>query len=189
MRARTLRVLIAAGGGIAGILGAHALGYFAVLPDGAHRHELLLRTGHGYWPHALALGLAALLIASLVALGAGFSGAVRPRRTDAAALALIQVGGYVSLEAVERIGAGPGATRLIVPLLAVGIALQVVVAMFGAWVLRLLARAGARIASLLRTRTRDRRRSRALRPRPVAIPGSRVAGAVGGRAPPFSLAA
>jgi hypothetical protein len=158
MRSRAVWRVASIAAGAAGILGAHALDYFIVAPNGGHRHELLLQTGHGYWPHAIAIGLVAGVLAALASLGSGFaSSSSRSSYVfDASILALVQVGAFVSLEAVERLGSGRAATVLLGPLLIVGVVLQIVVAAFAAAALRALAFAGSIVAKLVRARARRR---------------------------------
>lgn len=150
MRSRKLATFASIGAGIAGVLGAHALDYVIVLPNGVHRHELLLQTGHGYWPHAAAIGLVAGILAALASLGAGML-SVNGRASvgfDALTLAMVQSGAFVALEAVERLGSGKFAVALLGPLLIFGVVLQVVVATAVTFVLRLFLRVGETIANL-----------------------------------------
>lgn len=136
-----------------GLLIAHELDYRFVVPDPAHRHDLLLRTGHGYLSHALVFLVAAGVIAAATALALGMAGARTrapvARRRVALRLWAVQAGGFVLLEAIERlvVGAPPDDRLLLITL--IGIAVQAATAFAGAGLLALLHRAGRALAALL----------------------------------------
>jgi hypothetical protein len=68
----------------------------------------------------------------------------------AVTLALLQAGGFLLLETVERLLTGTGLTEMITHhLMAVGLAVQILVGLFSATLLRWLLRAGALLATVL----------------------------------------
>lgn len=137
-----------------GLLVAHELDYRFVVPDAGHRDDLLLRTGHGYLSHALLIGLAAVLLAVFTAVALGFArardGAARDSfRTVVARLAMVQSGGFILLEATERMVAGMSPGDRLLAITFVGIGVQIVAAFAGAFVLRILERMGEVVARVL----------------------------------------
>jgi len=134
----------------AGLLAAHEFDYRLVVPDPTHRHDLLLRTGHGYLARALIIGAAVAVLAGLAAVVTGYrrGEGTAPFGLTFARLALVQSGGFVALEAVERLVVGaPPDDRL--PLVtAVGVVVQIVVAWLGARLLAALRATGALVARL-----------------------------------------
>jgi hypothetical protein len=179
----------------AGVVVAHVLAYWLAAPNPVRREHLLEATGHGAWPILVALTLGAL-----VASMAGFAaGRVREaRRAPPAALirgtvtrlVTLQVVGFVLLEALERLAIGHDLTELLSePVMAIGLATQVVVALAGAILLALFARLVDRLALLLRPILRA---PRVLLPGDAlgfSVPRSRfVAGAAIPRGPPGSPA-
>lgn len=133
---------------VAGILGAHGIDYALLIPDPQHRHDLLMRTGHGYLQFGAAIVAIAVLaaLASAVALGAG-----RGSRTARPGMLMgtVQAGGFVMLEAVERIGAGARFDRSVIAVIALGVALQFLVAAIASRVLRLAVRVGELVRRML----------------------------------------
>ncbi|MDP8956523.1 MAG: hypothetical protein M3N24_06160 [Actinomycetota bacterium] len=187
-----LRLLL---GGTAalGVILAHCAAFVIVQPDRHLRHELLTETGHTYGTGlALALfvaGLASLVWNSIHASRMRSMGEVF--RAAAPKLTLLQVIGFVLLEAAERMfrhGSLLLGELLTEPVLAIGVMAQVVVAILGAALVALLSRAVAAIAAAIR--------SSATRPARILIPTStsdaewsQVHLAVGGltlRGPPAS---
>jgi len=165
-----LRLVALFGAAATGLLAAHELDYRFVVPDPAHRHDLLLRSGHGYLGHMLAFVIAAGVIAAFTAVALGFARA-RGRegepagvRAIAMRLTLVQSGGFVLLEAVERLLVGSPPDDRLAVITVVGIVVQALTAMAGALLLALLERVGAVIASLLAPPPRARHASRGLRP-------------------------
>jgi hypothetical protein len=136
MKRRRLRLTILLAASFAGILAAHAVDYWLVISNAAHRHELLLGTGHGYWPHVAAIGVLAAVIAALCSFGSGLAKG-RGNTPGGWILAMLQAGGFGALEAAERIGAG-NTGRAFGMLLVVGIALQVAIAFLVSAVMRSL---------------------------------------------------
>jgi hypothetical protein len=165
-RRRATRRLILAGAAIGGAVLGHLLTYLLTVPQASVRAALLARTGHGYWPAALAaaivLGAFALLTTMIRAFLQGFRGwhgrradvapARRPLRDTAriavvgerlerfaARLVLLQVGIYVVQETIERVVAGAAVVGLLHgEVLPVGILVQTLVALLAALALGLL---------------------------------------------------
>jgi hypothetical protein len=138
---RTVATVGVAGSGL--VLG-HWLAYALGEPQAHARDELLRATGHGYLPYATqvavlaaALGLAALFLIRLA--GRGGRGSF-PR--DAAVLASVQCGAFLAMEAGERLLAGASLHDLTHgPLLAIGLGMQLAVALTAAAIVRLTERA------------------------------------------------
>jgi hypothetical protein len=189
-----LRLLL---GGTAalGVILAHCAAFLIVEPDPHLRHELLSQSGHTYGTGFVL----ALFVAGLASLVWNSIHASRMRsmaevfRAVAPKLALLQVVGFVVLEAGERLlttGSTSALSNLVTePVLAIGVLAQVVVSIVGAVVIGLLSRAAAAIAAAIRAST--------VRPARILIPTStsdaawsQVHLAVGGltlRGPPFSI--
>ena len=127
-----------------GVILAHLLAYVLVAPDDHHRAELLESTGHGSW--AIVVGLA---LAALVATLAGFALRVARRPATrppfwscALRLAALQAIGFAGLETVERsLHQGLHPDILVEPVFLIGVVAQLVVAVVGAGLLTLFARA------------------------------------------------
>lgn len=140
----------------AGVVVAHVLAFWLAAPNPVRREHLLEVTGHGAWPIVVALTLGAL-----VACMAGFAaGRLREERRAPPAvlvrgivtrLVILQVAGFVLLEAIERLAIGHDLTELLSePVMAIGLVAQIVVAFAGAIVLALFAHIVDRLALLLR---------------------------------------
>jgi hypothetical protein len=169
---RVLHLATLAGAAMAGLVGAHVLDYLVLIPDGPSRHRVLAATGHGYFASAAVLAFVAGAIAMLSAAAIGYRvGRGRERvagapsfRITAGRLAAVQVGGFVLLEATERLAAGVSPARGLDTTLVAGILIQVVVACLAAAVLALVHRAGEAVGSAIAARPHP-----LLRP-PVLIP-------------------
>lgn len=117
-----------------GTLGAHWLDYVIVHDDPHARAALLAATGHGYQSAARLVGLVGFGVLLGWAAVAGASrhrtGAKLHRPSIAAAvLAVAQLAMFVAVEVVERLVVGvPPSALLRGPLLALGLALQPLVA-------------------------------------------------------------
>ncbi len=149
-----LRLLL---GGTAalGVILAHCAAFLIVEPDAHMRHELLTQTGHMY---GTGFGLA-LFVAGLASLVWNSIHASRMRSTAdvfravAPKLAVLQVAGFVLLEAAERLitNGSVGMVKLVTePVFAIGVIAQVIVSLVGAVVIALLSRAVAAIAAAMR---------------------------------------
>lgn len=134
----------------AGLVGGHVLGYMVLAPDARQRGALLSLTGHWYLSKAFALAVAAAIVAGVASalLGAA-RGRLDGRRTMALRLAGLQVLSFVVLEVTERLLAGGSLGELLGPVLAIGIPLQVLVAVLGVLVLALVAGTAAAVVRAL----------------------------------------
>ena len=127
---------------IAGTTAGHYLSYLFVAPDPHQRGHLLESTGHGGESTFVILSVAALL-ATCIAIFGGRA----PRRAWGMAqatsrLAFMQVAAFLILESVERLAEGtPLIEAAREPVVALGLAVQLIVALAGAFLLRVLQRA------------------------------------------------
>jgi len=185
---RSIRPSVVLGLALGGVLLGHTLAYRLLLPDAHARTLELARSGHGYLSGANAVGV----VAAIVALCVLFLG--RLLRSEEAAtwsilwrLIAFQMAAFTSMEILERVASGAGSSRLL-PVLAVGLPVQAIVAATIALLARFLLRAADRIASLA-ARPLDRSRSELALPAPRdAAPAIRpVTGSPPGRAPPSVL--
>jgi hypothetical protein len=176
----------------AGLVGGHLLNYVWLVPQTRARHAILAVTGHSYLPDGVVIGLAAALLAGT---GTALLGAISPDRRpslrDAAlCLAGLQTAGFLLLEVVERLLGGAPLSDLAGPVLALGVPLQVVLALLGASVLVLIARM-ARVAMVRFSRGPRPivvRRIRQLLPPARSPARADVRGGLAIRAPPHLLA-
>lgn len=153
-RASLLRLGSLVGLGIAGLIGGHSLGYVVAVPDVHHRVMFAAQTGHGYIPSASWVAV----VVGLAALVAGIASGYARRnvhtgismRSACARLIPMQVGAFVLLELLERLVAGASFETLSWRLVAVGVAVQALVAVFGALSLVGLRRIGEILAAELR---------------------------------------
>lgn len=146
------RVSAAAGLAAGGVLVAHALTYALVAPDAGARDRLLAATGHGYLPAANFVALLSVLIT----LGALFLGRLtRPWGTPGwqqlgARLAAFQVGAFLAMELLERLGSGAPLAGLVRSgALVIGVATQLVIAGAVTLLVRLVLRASDKVAAAL----------------------------------------
>jgi hypothetical protein len=132
---------------VVGILLGHVITYVLLVPGADERAVILQETGHGYFPVALQ---AALVVAAL-SLASWFLGAIarRDRAVGSpslfARLARLQIAGFVAMEIAERLASGTPLLELVHDHIAVGIAVQLVVAWLGARLLAALGRVAERI--------------------------------------------
>lgn len=171
-------------GGLAagGVVVAHWLTYAVATPDQGERHDLLQATGHTAWPYVVALALGAFAAWTAGFVRAGLHGRPTPRlRATALRLAGLQAAGWLALEASERVlfGHGDGHWHLV----ALGLAVQLVVAVAGATLCRATARVLARIGTRPRS-TRRRAFLPPLRTAPVPLASGVATGGRGLRGPP-----
>jgi len=133
---------------MAGVVLAHVLAYFMAAPHRNGREMLLRASGHRHWAVVAAIALGAL-VAGLIWFT---TQATRPDRvwslgaraffvSTARRLVLLQVGGFVLLEAAERLPFGAGFGQVFAePAILIGIMLQVLSALGAAGLLVVLAR-------------------------------------------------
>jgi len=141
---------------MAGVVFAHVLVYFMAAPHRSGREMLLRASGHRHWAVVAAIALGAL-VAGLIWFT---TQATRPDRvwslgaraffgSTARRLVLLQVGGFVLLEASERLLFGAGFGQLPAePVVLIGILLQVVSALGAAGLLVVFARTLDRLCGL-----------------------------------------
>lgn len=124
----------------AGTLVAHSIAYWLAAPEPEHHAGLLLDTGHGYWGVVtpLAMGLAVAGIAG--ALMSGKGAAQRFGGMAARAVAL-QVVAFLAMETIERASVGGSLAVLQEPVVLIGLAVQMLVALALAGLLVVLNRA------------------------------------------------
>jgi hypothetical protein len=169
----------------------HVLAFMVAAPDPVRRGRLLEETGHAAWPAIVSVALAALVVAlARFAVGRIHRSDRLPPgavwRLTAGRLMVLQILGFVALEAVERLASGHGLGQLLgEPVVIIGVALQILVALGSAALLVLLAHLVERLTGLLRTLPRA--------PRALGHPGAwdgilprprLVAGPVNPRGPP-----
>ncbi len=192
---RRAGLLVVAVLGLAGVGVAHVLEYLALAPRAADRATLLADTGHRYLPAALS----GAVFLALVAVAATFLAAFR-RGTKAGPagippnwarlLPVAQVVAFVALEIGERLAAGSSLADL-VPVLVLGLPLQVLAGIAGGRLLSLVVRAGERLGHLVSGRWREPARRAGAGWRPTAAPGpisTVTGGPLPARGPPRLLA-
>jgi len=185
-------------GGLAatGVVAAHLIAYLVAVPDPHHRELVLEATGHGNWSIVSAVALGALVVGLLRFAvrdlgGEGHDAAARtpPFWAISLRLASLQVGGFVVLEMLERIGARESIVGLVSqPAILIGVILQIAIACLGASLLILFARV---VGAVLGRQREPSRGDATTRPLPVSRDGApRLAVGTGGgtlRGPPFFL--
>jgi hypothetical protein len=146
-------------GGLAagGVAVAHVLAFLLAAPDPVRRAAMLEAAGHGAWPLVVSLATGAL-VAGLAGFAVGRSQdpRVRPRALFGGTLlrlAVLQMVGFVLLEALERVARHdlaevPG--LLAEPVVLIGLVLAAVAAAVGAALLVLFAGLIDRLIALLR---------------------------------------
>ena len=159
--------LLLGGMAAAGIVAAHLLAYLFAVPDHHDRVHVLESTGHGAWGYVAALGFGLLVAGLLRYVVKSFRGdgeLTAPYFAIAARLAGLQLGGFVAIEAWERLSVDHSTSGLFSePAIQVGILLQVVIALLGALALMVLTRA---IRSVLARRSQPRDATDPVRPFP-----------------------
>lgn len=135
-----LRTVATVGVAGAGLPLGHWVAYALSTPHAHARDELLHATGHGYLPYATQIAL----LAGVLGLTALFLARVTHRETrgsflrDAAVLSAAQSIAFVAMEVGERLVSGALLHDLAHgPLLAIGLGVQLLVAIAGASLLRL----------------------------------------------------
>lgn len=146
-----IRGAIVPGLALGGVLLGHAITYAGLAPGAVAREMLLAATGHAYLDVANRFGVLAIL----VAVFATVLGRVVGRRaggltngTLTARLVTFQVGSFVVLEVAERLGTGASLSGL-ASALAVGLVIQVSVAVGLAAIIRWLLAATDRLVAVL----------------------------------------
>jgi hypothetical protein len=153
-------------GGLAagGVVAAHLLAFLIVAPDPLLREELLETTGHGAWPMVVSVAMGAIVIGL-----AGFIAGPRPGRSQprafplhiASRLLLLQIGGFILLEGLERLAMGKGMAAVGAlasePVIVIGVVAQVITALVAALFLMLLDRVIVTLVDVLRSSPRPPR--------------------------------
>jgi len=191
--ARVLRAAVLGGAALLGLAGAHILDYVLLYSDPVVRAGFLRQTGHAYFGKAFEFAIAAAILA---VIGSFAFGVLRARDHHverrspwraAAILVLIQSGGFVALEAGERIIVNAHAGQLLKVTL-LGVVLQVIVATISAFVLSLIERAGSFVARALAANHPVRRAAVTIvRPRDTIRPRLSLLSRASPRAPPLAL--
>ena len=194
MRTRSkLRGLPLASMAGAGVVFGHWLTYVFAVPDAQVRTEILAASGHSY----LLLAIKGAVVLGFVSFGTVFvrhlDAATRGEPTVAdrvialaTRLSFVQLVAFTAMEVVERIAAGaPVAAMFGHHLFALGLAVQIVVAFAGAFVLLWFGWAAARVCQAIIARSTSRpaalpRWPSLLLARPVPV----LDGAGGVRGPP-----
>ena len=149
-----LRRLILGGTAAVGVLVAHAAAFILAAPNPHVREELLASTGHGYWAVAIAAGVGVFVAGLAGLVWDGLRASVPAPMGDvfrrfSLRLAILQITGFVVLEAAERLAAGGSVADLwATSVLGIGIMAQVLVALIGAAVVATLSRVVAALASV-----------------------------------------
>jgi hypothetical protein len=150
VKADRARLLLVAA---AGIVVAHAAAYTLAIPDPARRGRVLSATGHGYWPVAMAVAAVCGVIGLVLAARRGWRGALS--RTSlpltGAQLAAGQVALFGVIETVERLALGAHPLSFLGSAqFAIGVVLQVAVALAAAVLLRGVEQGAKNLASRIR---------------------------------------
>jgi hypothetical protein len=144
-RVSNVRPATVLGFALGGVLVGHALTYLVLVPDAHARTAELSATGHAYLGGANASGLVAVIAALSILFFRGLAGAEPGASRVYERLAAFQLTAFAAMEILERLGSGAGARHL-VPTLAVGLPVQILVAAFVALIVRFVARAAAAVA-------------------------------------------
>lgn len=150
-----LRHLAIFGTAFIGLLLGHYLDYLVAIPDHDHRQVFLASTGHGYLRVGLIFACVALVISVLAALVLGYRRGKRGIRETSEfsfrsalfRLSVVQAGGFIALELVERLVSG-GSFHGMPALLLLGVVVQVLVAAIGGAILVLLGRVAEMVAGI-----------------------------------------
>jgi hypothetical protein len=172
----------------AGLLIGHWLAYALVAPQARARDELLAATGHGYLPYATQVAMLAgtLGLAGLFLAGLTRSGARRSLAGDAGLLVAVQSTAYITMEVGERLVSGASLADLSHgPLLAIGLAVQVVVASAGAVLVRLTEGAADAAEAVVGSGARLSPPNLVAVPAHTVLPRRGAVRAAASRAPPF----
>jgi hypothetical protein len=146
------------------VVAAHSFAYLLVTPDPHAREELLSATGHARWTLVIALavgvfvaGLVHFATAKVWAGGDPQHDVPGAYRYAVPRLALLQIGAFMLLEALERAATGHSVSHLLSePAFILGIVLQGLAAFLSALVLLLIERV---VGILKGTRRMSRRAS------------------------------
>jgi len=142
----------------AGVLAAHAIGYFIVYRDARYRADVLAATGHGYLGHAVIVAVIAAAAAVSVAVARGVREERATRWWDAALrIAVVQTAAFFGVEVMERVAAGVRPFSGMGHVLLIGAIVQLFMGAVVASVLLAFERAGRTIAAVVRAEGAPRR--------------------------------
>ena len=155
---RRLRLLMLALLAPAGVCAGHCLGYLLAIPDAVERAQVLAGTGHPFWlgqalPAGIAVAFTAIFVLLVGHLGRDPGG--RAVRRDVSTwlvsrLAVVQMIGFVTFEAIERVAVGAQLGELAgIGVLEHGLASQIAVAGVFSAAVWLLAYAAERLRPVL----------------------------------------
>jgi hypothetical protein len=188
---RRLRDLPALCFAFVGLIAGHLLSYLIAIPDAARRDAVLAETGHAYLhlagDVAIVLAFASVVTVGLRAVAERGARELPSGLRLAWRLGALQAGAFVAMEVGERLVNGARLGELFADhLFGIGIVLQLVIASFGALLLRWLGRIVVRIAAVL-ARSRRRRPSGTIwiRSGSARAPRLALAGIDSARAPPL----
>lgn len=162
---KSLLPFVLGGVAVVGTLAAHFVDYYIFAPDPQHRAALLHATGHSYLSHLIPLAVLSGVLAAATTIWRASARArdlsdERPRFLPCATvLAAAQVCGFALLEIGERLFSGAGFELAWPQLFAIGILVQIVVAVAGAILFILLDRGAQKVAALLQRNVSLRRPS------------------------------
>lgn len=142
----------------AGVLAAHAIGYYIAYRGAQYRADVLSATGHSYLGHAAVVAT----IAAAVAVSMSVARGVRETRSthwwDAALrISVLQTASFFFVEVLERIAAGVQPFSNMSRVIVIGTVVQVVMGALVAAVLYAFERAGRTIAAVVRAEVAPRR--------------------------------
>ena len=188
---RRLRDLPAFCLALVGLIAGHLLSYLIAIPDAARRDAVLAETGHAYLhlagDVAVVLAFAAVVTIGLRAVAERGARELPSGLRLAWRLGALQASAFVAMEVGERLVSGAGLGELFADhLFGIGIVVQLVIASFGALLLRWLGRVAVRIAAVL-ARSPRRRPAGTIwfRPGSARVPRLAFAGIDSARAPPL----
>jgi hypothetical protein len=175
-----------------GVLLAHWLAYLAAVPNAALRNAVLVHTGHAYWAVAVkgasAFGFVAVMAMLGRLVGRSLPGTEPGLRFVqlAVRLTVLQVLVFTVMEIAERVAAHVPVTTDLGATFALGVGLQILIALAGALLLVWLGRVASRLVRAIRGSTLPvRRRPLLLGARAgVYRPAVLTFGAAGLRGPP-----
>lgn len=133
---------------VAGTAAGHYLTYLVAAPHDHSREELLAATGHAGEAPFVVFAIAALLAACVATLVTHRDKASASLPRTVGTLLVLQLLAFVGLEAIERVGAGVDLVQAATePVLWLGMATQLLVALAGGFIFRALRTAAAATTS------------------------------------------
>jgi hypothetical protein len=197
-RRRRISFVFVPAAAVTGVVLGHALAYLASFPQAASRQEILAETGHSYWATAEAMAIVCAVLSAVSTLVRHVRRGTRHERSRSTwqrymhgtlQLGAIQCAVFVVQELLERLHAGAPLSGLLHDgFIAIGIAMQILVAAVLALILTALALTGEAIGHAL-SRSRFPRRStrRLLGPNSAFVRWELAAQTDRTRAPPATI--